>query len=176
MRTLRWNTLGGALVVAALTCVQSGRTAPESSNIERLQQLEPGIVAFVARCDDDVVKRGRGLTDAEAALAREVGVAHPERVRILVAPDFPEPDDPQLAQFLDRLGPAHPVAETTGYGIQLTLRVATSRRILLHELTHVGQIERLGAEGFWHAYLVELVTVGYWHSTFEEEARDNEHR
>jgi len=47
------------------------------------------------------------------------------------------------------------------------------RRLLVHELVHTGQYERLGGSGlFWSAYLRECLTIGYPMGGSEQEAID----
>jgi hypothetical protein len=176
MASQKWNSFFIAILIG---CAPPGSKATadvpiQKTQAERITLLEPRIVAFVEQCDQDVLSRGRALTAGETLIAAQLGVAHPDRVRILVSRAFPEPDDPKFAAAIDALGPSNPIAETTGYGIQLTPRAAASRRILRHELTHVVQFERFGTAGFMHIYLGELTHGGYGGSALEAEAKANE--
>lgn len=58
-----------------------------------------------------------------------------------------------------------------GYGIYLQRAYAGDRALLLHELAHVAQYERLGRRRFLRRYLRECLTHGYPFSELEAEAR-----
>lgn len=59
------------------------------------------------------------------------------------------------------------------YGIYLEASQATNPSLLVHELTHVAQFERLGGvEEFLREYLTQCVRDGYWNSDLEQEARE----
>ena len=58
-----------------------------------------------------------------------------------------------------------------GYGIFLHADYASDRALLLHELAHVAQYERLGRRGFLRQYLHECLTQGYPLGALEAEAR-----
>jgi hypothetical protein len=109
-----------------------------------------------------------------------VGVAHPERVRIVVTSDFPATAELALATQLkaqygvDRRTKT-PHAETMGYAIFIRPDYANARWVLAHELTHVAQFETLGTERFLHDYLMQLILVGYTYAPLEEAAGLNEH-
>jgi hypothetical protein len=165
----------GCATVAPLAQVDRDVLAsPPASIIDQVAWLQPGVVEADAWCDRIVRERGRPLSVDEIELARMVGVAHPERVRVLVTDAFPKPADPRVARELSRLGPSFEMARTTGYGIEVKPYYASSRSIYAHELTHVAQYERLGTASFDHEYLIELLTVGYARAPLETAARANE--
>jgi hypothetical protein len=59
------------------------------------------------------------------------------------------------------------------YGVYLEASQATNPSLLVHELTHVAQFERLGGiENFLREYLTQCVRDGYWESEMELEARE----
>lgn len=150
--------------------------APPPAIAARVAALQPGATAFVDDSDRGIRERGRPLTPDEIVLARSVGVARPEEVRVLVADPFIAPRDPAFAVEARRLGIGDPSegGRTTGHGIQVKPKYAASRWILAHELTHVGQYERLGTAGFVHEYLAELLMVGYARAPLESAAHANE--
>ena len=59
-----------------------------------------------------------------------------------------------------------------GYGIFIRAEYAGDRALLLHELAHVAQYERLGLRRFLRQYLHECLTEGYPLGALEAEARD----
>jgi hypothetical protein len=106
-----------------------------------------------------------------------VGVAHPEKVRVLVTSQFIEPRDRAFIALVRKLGLASDAGEmghASGYGIQLLPRISRSRRLMSHELTHVAQYERMGKIALLRQYFTELLVVGYERSPIEAAARDNE--
>ena len=185
MKFRLWMALAPAALAAGCASVgplndteRASLAAPSPAIAERVAALQPGAVAFVEESDRAIGERGRPLTDAETALAREVGVEHPELVRVLVADPFIAPHDPAFAVEARKLGigAASEGARTTGHGIQIKPKYATSRWILAHELTHVGQYEHQGTTGFVHEYLTELLLFGYARAPLETAAHANERR
>lgn len=105
--------------------------------------------------------------------ARRLGLRSPERVRVLVVDEIP----PQLPRRLRELaeycglGPAQTIGMALGYGIFLRGDALPDRTLLLHELAHTAQYERLGFRGFLTRYLEEIYTGGYPSGPLEQEAR-----
>ena len=58
-----------------------------------------------------------------------------------------------------------------GHGIFIRAEYADDRALLLHELAHVAQYERLGLRRFLRQYLHECLTQGYPLGALEAEAR-----
>ncbi len=58
-----------------------------------------------------------------------------------------------------------------GYGIFVRAEQGSSRRLLVHELAHVAQYERLGVRPFLKLYLHQCLTSGYPHGLLEAEAK-----
>ena len=64
---------------------------------------------------------------------------------------------------------------TFGYGIALREDCRSEARLMMHELKHVAQYERLGGiGGFLRPYMRECVYPGYPRGMLEREARDAE--
>jgi hypothetical protein len=169
----------GCVSVGPLTDADRAALAsPPPTIAARVAALQPGAVAFVEDSDRAIAQQGRALTADEINLARSVGVAEPEKVRVLVAATFIAPHDPAFAVEARKLGIGEPGegGRTTGHGIQIKPKYAASRWILAHELTHVGQYERLGTTGFVHEYLTELLLLGYARAPLESAAHANERR
>lgn len=139
--------------------------------------LMPGAIAFIENNERAIVRRGRPLTANETRIARAVGVAHPEQVRVLVHDDFLEPRDKAFIALARKLGvdvDADESGRAAGHGIEVKRPFERSRRVFAHELTHVAQYERLGTAGLLHDYLTQLLLVGYERVPLEVEARANE--
>ena len=122
-----------------------------------------------------ILLQGRPLEAGQLADARALGVAHPERVRLLALPRLPLPHN-RLVRTLG-LWTGTLSQETVGlsarYGIFLRTPYERDRRLLAHELTHTRQYERLGGvRPFLRQYLRECLTDGYFSAAMEREAAD----
>ena len=151
--------------------------APPPRIVEDVEALLPGALAFIDDSEGQILRRGRPLTEEQVRLARAVGVAHPERVRVLVDDEFVKPRDRDFIALARKLGidtDAEESGRAHGHGIHLKPGFARSRRLLAHELTHVAQYERMGKAALLRRYFVELLVVGYGRSPIEAEARANE--
>jgi pimeloyl-ACP methyl ester carboxylesterase len=118
-----------------------------------------------------ILRAGRPLSASEYALAAELGVIHPERVRVLHVDPVPVPVPQAWISIARRWGlPVFaPGGMTLGYGI---FAAAESMDLIRHELVHVAQFERLGGIApFLKRYFFECLTVGYANAPLELEAR-----
>ena len=109
----------------------------------------------------------------ELSDALKVGVKDPERVRLLQVEIIPSPTHPilQAAYQVGKLVPTAPRGLTVYYGIFVRADYWRDRRLIVHELVHTAQYERLGGiEPFLRQYLAECATVGYGKSPMEGEA------
>ncbi|MEM6915432.1 MAG: hypothetical protein AAF491_02605 [Verrucomicrobiota bacterium] len=118
-----------------------------------------------------ILREGRPLSEWETMWATDVGVKKPESVRILPVPRIPTPGS-WFTRLL-RIFTEGPTGMAVNYGIYLEASQATNPSLLVHELTHVAQFERLGGiEAFLREYITQCVQDGYWDSELEQEARD----
>ncbi len=84
------------------------------------------------------------------------------------------PRNPALKMAAQATGLLSPLTAglTLRYGIFIRLDYWSERRILVHELAHVVQYERLGGfEPFLRQYLEECLTLGYPAAPLEQEAK-----
>jgi hypothetical protein len=128
----------------------------------------------VRRQEATILREGRPLSEWEQLWAKDVGVQRPEEVRILPVPRIPTPGIGvmRLMHKLFGLISEGPTGMAVNYGIYLEASQATNPSLLVHELTHVAQFERLGGvEAFLREYLTQCVRDGYWDSDLEQEAR-----
>ena len=141
-----------------------------------LPRLLPIAISWVQSQEALILATGRPLTAIESALARAVGVAEPEKVRIRLVNHLPQPSHPELraaATQTGLLGPAM-VGITFGHGVFVREGFATNR-LVSHELRHVHQYEAAGSiEAFLPLYLQQIVGVGYDQAPFELDARSHE--
>ena len=119
------------------------------------------------------MQNGIGLLASQMADARQVGVAYPEKVRLLRVQAIPIPDQPVLraaAQTTNLISPATS-GLTLRYGIFIRADYWQDRYLVVHELAHTAQYERLGGiQSFLAKYLHECITIGYPDAPMEQEA------
>jgi hypothetical protein len=150
-------------------------------NVVTPQQFEillPRACTWAEEQERAILQSGNALTNAQMTDARLVGVAQPERVRLLQVPEIPTPHDPVLAAAAEATGLLSPltVGLTLRYGIFIRADCWGQRRLIVHELAHTLQYERLGSmEAFLRQYLHECLTIGYPAAPMEQEAKRIEH-
>ncbi|TES64753.1 hypothetical protein E2P84_37595 [Burkholderia cepacia] len=121
---------------------------------------------------------GRGLTRSELVDASHVGVAAPERIRLVLVNEVPMPTDPVLRDIAVRTGLLNSRLSglTLGYAIFMVPTELT-RRLLTHECRHVFQYERAGSiDRFLPEYLHQITTYGYSSAPLELDASMHELR
>ena len=127
-------------------------------------------VYWVSKQEARILRDGRCLSEWETKWAHDVGVENPDKVRILPVPKVPVPFAPIL-----RLNGAFSGVSgmALNYGIFLDTAHQSNPNLLVHELAHVAQYEKMGGiRGFLREYLTQCVEDGYWNSLMEQEARD----
>jgi hypothetical protein len=105
--------------------------------------------------------------------ARAAGVSHPARVRVLKVDAIPIPAHPMLRAACDSTKAITPstTALSARYGILVRADHWGKRALVVHELVHTSQYEKLGGiEPFLRQYLQECLTVGYPQGAMEQEA------
>ena len=133
----------------------------------------PLATAYAEEQEGIMLRDGVPLTPQQSLDAQQAGVRNPERVRLLQVESIRLPDQPALAKANAYVGMIKPEAVSIifGYGISIRRGHWNERTLLVHELVHVGQCERLGGVGeFLKAYLSECMTVGHAQSPLEREA------
>lgn len=116
---------------------------------------------------------GTPLSAVGVSIAERVGVRMPDRVRLLVVPAIPTPEDPVIAQIARERGVFGPNTGgvTLGYGIFL-VHGKWHDQLVAHELRHVQQYETLGGiDGFMPLYLAQIAQHGYRDAPLEKDAR-----
>lgn len=128
---------------------------------------------WVQRQERRILDVGIGLTEEEKNWAGEVGVVDVEKVRLLYVPRVPVPGTPLINYVADCFGsPISPIGLAARYGIYLHSGSRNDPSLLVHELVHVAQYERLGGiKPFLRQYLKECIRDGYWDADMELEAR-----
>ena len=132
----------------------------------------PVVSPWARRQERAILRHGSRLSTQQLDDAWRVGVAEPERVRVL----FVEKVPPHLPRFLRMLamrlglGPGTTAGMALGHGIYIRADQEGRRELVAHELAHIAQYERLGFRPFLHRYLREVLAKGYPEAPLEEEA------
>jgi hypothetical protein len=137
------------------------------------QELLPLAVAWAQEQERRILTKGFALNAAQRSDARAMGVAHPERVRLLPVVAISRPEDPVLRAAAESVQIINPFTRglTLRYGIYLRADEASDRNLIAHEFVHVAQYERMGGFlPFLRQYIYECLTVGYLESSLEHEA------
>jgi len=141
---------------------------------QQFEMLLPLACAWAAEQERAILQSGVALTESQLADARRVGVVQPERVHLLRVTQIPTPTHPALAATAT---PTGLISSNTGgltirYGIFIRVDCWGQRPLVVHELVHTSQYERLGGfEAFLRPYLLECITPpGYPYGPMEQEA------
>lgn len=126
--------------------------------------------------DDEkrLAPQGRYLTEAETAVARQIGVHNPERIRIVVLDKMPLPESDRLLRILVKKFTKKPndditeIARTIGYTIIFLKGYETHRPSLSANLKTVQMIEEEGRKAFLKRYLTESLVLGFGNSNVSE--------
>jgi hypothetical protein len=140
---------------------------------EQFKMLLPLACAWAEEQERIILRDGVALTPAQAADAAKIGVAHPERVRLMSVIRVPIPEHPALRAAAEATQLISPRTGglTLRYGIFIRADCWGDRRLVFHELVHTLQYERLaGFQQFLQQYLYECITIGYPAAPMEQEA------
>lgn len=142
---------------------------------QQFEILLPLACAWAKEQERVILQSGVALTELQLTDARRVGVALPERVRLLRVPQIPSPTHPALAAAASVTGliSSSTAGITFRYGIFIRADYWGNNRLVVHELVHTMQYERLdGFEGFLRPYLLEcIIPPGYPFGPLEQEAK-----
>jgi hypothetical protein len=165
--------------VSAATGSFGGASSPVAMDRESLlihfEVLLPLAVKWAAEEEERILREGVPLSESEIADAKAVGVREPERVRLLQVTTIPRPSDPQLAAAADAMEFLMPATRglTLHHGVFIRRDCWRDRSLIVHELVHTAQYERLGGSApFLRQYLLECLTFGYSAAPLEKEAVD----
>ena len=139
-----------------------------------IETLLPLASAWLAQQELQIENTGVPLAPQQFKDARAIGVVHPGRVRLLRVEQVPAPAHPVLAAAAaaSNLISFATAGLTARYGIFIRSDCWGKRELLVHELVHTMQYERLGGiTEFLRPYLLECLTPpGYPHGPLEREA------
>ncbi len=139
---------------------------------EQFESLLPLACEWAAAQEQQILAVGTPLSQRTLIDAQRVGVARPERVRILYVAEIPIPRHPALRAAAEQTRLISPLTGglTLRYGIFIRADCAYSRAMVVHELGHTAHYERFGGfEPFLRRYLFECLTIGYPEAPMEQE-------
>ena len=135
--------------------------------------LLPLAVEWARAKETVALKHGIPLSNSQIEDARQAGVNHPEKVRIFKVPQIPLPKHPVLKAAVEetQLLTTSSVGLTLRYGIFIHSNFSDDRSLIVHELVHTSQYEKLGGFlPFFRKYLLQLINLGYPEAPLEQEA------
>ena len=150
----------------------SSAVEPTASTMGKVDKLLHSAMIFQNASQSLALSKGRELTETEVAYAIELGVRHPEKVRIYQRWRFPKPQDKVLLAEFNKLGFGSWLegGRSNGYGVFIKSYFPHKDATLRHELVHVMQAEKMGLWAFTRQYLVEAMTYSYFNMPLEMEA------
>ncbi len=143
------------------------------TNLNQFIQLIPKGILWAQQKEQEILQVGNQLSESQLQDAKLVPLIHPENVRLLRVSTIPLPDDPELrfaAQAVRLITPNTP-GFSCRYGIFIKDDHWHNREIIVHELIHTAQYERLGGhQQFLTQFLTEIIQHGLSTAPLEQEA------
>jgi hypothetical protein len=133
----------------------------------------PLAVRWASQQEQKILRAGVSLDESQVIDARLMGVARPEKVRLLKVDQVPLPANRLVrwAAKRTKLISSDTAGMALRYGIFIRSDCWQMRRLIAHECVHTAQYERLGGiEEFLSLYLRECLEVGYPSGLLEQEA------
>ena len=140
---------------------------------QQFTEMLPLAVAWAEQQENYILQNGILLTTSQVTDARLVAVVNPEKVRLLKVNQIPLPSEPSLRTAAQMIGliTMNTIGLTLKYGVFIRKDFWNDRKIVIHELVHVAQYERLGGIArFLQKYLQECISIGYPQAPMEQEA------
>ena len=139
-----------------------------------LPRLKPLADEWAEEQQARILETGEPLDEKWNEIAKFVGVREPWKVRVLVVPAIPKPENSELlaaCEAVDLLGP-DTVGLTLFHGIYLVEALGLDVGLRAHELRHVFQYEQAGSiPRFLDVYLPQLLMNGKGMAPLEVDAR-----
>lgn len=138
-----------------------------------LIEILPIAVRWVKEHEEIILKDGVPLSGLQIAYAKQLGIVNVDKVKILYVNNIPKPQDTILAEACEQtqLITDDTAGLTLNYEIYLRSDCENDLKLIVHELMHVAQYERLGSiHGFLGEYLHEVLSIGYHGAPMEQEA------
>lgn len=139
--------------------------------------LLPQYIEWAHETDQKGLEAGISLNEKERLLASEIGIKHPEKVRIVYVDQVPYPyENLALKIFGEAVGLIGEGiinnAQVFGYSIYARRDFVLNRPKLAHELVHVLQIERASLDEVVTQHFFDMAQYGYDKAPLEVEAAE----
>jgi hypothetical protein len=138
-----------------------------------MPRLLPLAVTWAESQEARILREGDPLRGRAVTLARLVGVLTPDRVRVLLVPRIPRPEQPSLAAACEQLGflEKDTVGLVIGYAMFIRRGFQGDPILMAHELRHVAQYEKHeSVAAYISQYFQELLRHGYDRAPYEIDA------
>ena len=142
--------------------------------MEALQKHLPIIIDWVKNQEKLILNNGVALNEDQKIDAYLIGVKNIDKVRLLEVDQIPIFKEKKLEELNKIAGfqSDATIGITFQYGIYIKKGFMKKRSLIVHELVHTMQYERVGGiENFLKQYLLECLTTGYPNGELEQEAR-----
>lgn len=145
-------------------------------NLSQLEAILPLYVEWAENIDKEGQKSGVPLDKKGLQLAKELGIKHPEKVRLVYTDKVPFPIEvPEIKAMGEAIGFVGDGivnnAQAFGYAIYIRNGYKLDTPKLAHELVHVQQIERSASfADFALIFLRDLAAHGHNQAPLEVEA------
>jgi len=142
--------------------------------LEEYRKHLPMIINWVKDQENYIRKNGVALNEDQKIDAYLIGIKNIDKVRLLEVDKIPILLNEELAALSEKAGlqSDNTIGVTFGYGIYVKKGFSNRKSLIVHELVHTMQYERLGSiEVFLNQYLMECLTEGYPNGALELEAR-----
>ena len=146
-------------------------------NPQVIINLIPKASKWVEKQEAIILANGVPLTEKQISIASKIGIKNIDKIRLLQVELIPEPDDFILYESIKAIGliSDNTLGITYRYGIYIRHDFWNNESLIIHELTHTLQYERLGGiANFLDQYIKECIYYGYDKSPLEIEAKTME--
>ena len=143
-------------------------------NAQQLISLIPLACEWVEEQELLILSTGIPPNEKQKSFASKMGITNIAKIRLLKVDMIPEAVNPILKQAGKTLGliSSDTLGITFQYGIYIRSDYWEKESLIIHELTHTLQYERLGGiTHFLKQYIKECVYLGYHKSPLELEAK-----
>ncbi len=139
--------------------------------------LLPQYIDWAYETDRKGLEIGAPLDEKALSLAYDIGIEHPEKIRLVYVDEVPFPHDNfalrTLGEVLGFIGEGIVNnAQAFGYSIYIRKGYDLTRPKLAHELVHVLQIERSSLDRVTTQHFTDLAEYGYEKAPLEVEASE----
>jgi hypothetical protein len=142
-------------------------------NLQEINNLIPIASQWVAVQEEFILSNGVQLTEKQMQIASKIGIKNIDKIRLLKVESIPEPGDSILNEASKGIGliSFNTIGITFRYGIYIRQDYWDNDSLIIHELVHTLQYERLGGiANFLNQYIKECVYYSYNNSPLEKEA------